>query len=190
TYYRRIDADGAPLPEASSKPWIPFSGWILDALIPIDAIIATSTVLVRRELLERVGGFDESLRYCHDYDLWFRLARTSQALALPDRLTAIRAHENSHQADRRAAHEAWVRVYQKLARQLGGASRRRCYRQVAEHIAWLANERRRAGAYATSVTMALRSIAYDTATAAGWTAVVKALACWVGWRRNPLSAGQ
>jgi glycosyltransferase involved in cell wall biosynthesis len=175
TFYRRIDATGAPLPDATAKAWVPHSGWILDALIPIDAIVATSTVTVRRELLDRAGGFDESLHYCHDYDLWFRLAHASQALALSERLAAIRAHADSHQADRRAAHEAWVRVYQKLGRRLHGRSGRMCYRQLASHVAWLADENRRCGAYSRSVLAALRSVRYHPTAAAGWVALGKAL---------------
>ena len=36
--------------------------------------VATSTVLVRREILEQVGGFDEQFRGPEDYDLWMRVA--------------------------------------------------------------------------------------------------------------------
>ena len=34
-----------------------------------------ATVLFRREALERVGGFDRSLRACDDYDVYLRIAR-------------------------------------------------------------------------------------------------------------------
>ena len=34
--------------------------------------ICQPTVFLRRELVERVGYLDESLRYCMDYDLWIR----------------------------------------------------------------------------------------------------------------------
>lgn len=38
-----------------------------------DRIHPTSTVMVRRECLERVGGFDPSLPSRQDYDLWIRI---------------------------------------------------------------------------------------------------------------------
>jgi hypothetical protein len=35
----------------------------------------TSTVMVRRELLDQVGGFDQALRRGQDYDYWLRASR-------------------------------------------------------------------------------------------------------------------
>ncbi|WP_372998763.1 glycosyltransferase family 2 protein [Sulfurimonas sp.] len=37
-------------------------------------IIAPSATLIHKDLLERVGLFDESLEVCEDYDLWLRIA--------------------------------------------------------------------------------------------------------------------
>ena len=37
-------------------------------------LVSPSAVMLRRELFERVGGFDESLPVCEDYDLWLRIA--------------------------------------------------------------------------------------------------------------------
>src|SRR6202008_2531489 len=36
---------------------------------------AIHSVLVRRELVERAGGFDPGLTTCEDWDLWLRLSR-------------------------------------------------------------------------------------------------------------------
>lgn len=50
------------------------SGWIfLDSLQR--CLVGASTVLMRRDLFERCGGFDESLPACEDYDLWLRISR-------------------------------------------------------------------------------------------------------------------
>jgi glycosyltransferase involved in cell wall biosynthesis len=38
-------------------------------------LVSPSAVMLRRELFERAGGFDESLPVCEDYDLWLRIAR-------------------------------------------------------------------------------------------------------------------
>jgi glycosyltransferase involved in cell wall biosynthesis len=37
-------------------------------------LVSPSAVMVRRELFERVGRFDESLPACEDYDLWLRVS--------------------------------------------------------------------------------------------------------------------
>lgn len=47
-------------------------GWIYRYCLPLCAI-SPSTALVRRDVLEATGGFDESLPACEDYDLWLRL---------------------------------------------------------------------------------------------------------------------
>ncbi len=39
-------------------------------------LVSPSTVMLRRELFERTGGFDEALPACEDYDLWLRIAAT------------------------------------------------------------------------------------------------------------------
>ena len=47
-------------------------GWIFRHCLPLCAI-SPSSVLVRRDLLEEVGLFDEQLAVCEDYDLWLRI---------------------------------------------------------------------------------------------------------------------
>jgi glycosyltransferase involved in cell wall biosynthesis len=37
-------------------------------------LVSPSAVMLRRDLLESVGGFDENLKVCEDYDLWLRIA--------------------------------------------------------------------------------------------------------------------
>ncbi|MEZ5491598.1 MAG: glycosyltransferase family A protein [Gammaproteobacteria bacterium] len=47
-------------------------GHIFERCLPLCAI-SPSSVLLRRDLFERVGGFDETLPACEDYDLWLRI---------------------------------------------------------------------------------------------------------------------
>ena len=51
------------------------SGDLFDAFACI-CVIAIHTCVVRRSLVEAVGGFDTSLKTCEDWDLWQRIART------------------------------------------------------------------------------------------------------------------
>jgi glycosyltransferase involved in cell wall biosynthesis len=41
-------------------------------------LVSPSAVILRRALFESVGGFDESLPVCEDYDLWLRIACRTQ----------------------------------------------------------------------------------------------------------------
>jgi glycosyltransferase involved in cell wall biosynthesis len=43
----------------------------------LDCEVWTSTVIVRRELLHQVGGFDPALRRGQDYDFWLRASRVT-----------------------------------------------------------------------------------------------------------------
>jgi glycosyltransferase involved in cell wall biosynthesis len=45
--------------------------------------VLTSSVVMRREALEALGGFDESLTHAEDLELWIRLARRWPAAASP-----------------------------------------------------------------------------------------------------------
>ncbi len=48
-------------------------------------VVGTSTVMVRRDSLNSVGGFDESLMSASDWDLWLRLSELGDVGALNDR---------------------------------------------------------------------------------------------------------
>ena len=87
-----------------------------------------SSVMMRRAALERVGGYDESLRVAQDYDLWMRLSRVARLANLRDplmlrRLTpgmVSRARETERlraelrikgQALQSGAYPAWCAIY-------------------------------------------------------------------------------
>ncbi|MGB5330398.1 MAG: glycosyltransferase family A protein, partial [Gammaproteobacteria bacterium] len=47
-------------------------GWIFEQCLPLCAI-SPSAAVIRKSTLESLGGFDENLPACEDYDLWLRL---------------------------------------------------------------------------------------------------------------------
>lgn len=79
-----------------------------------------SNVVVRRELLDRLGGFDETFFQLADWDLWLRLSSAAAAAALSDVHVALTTHPGSmlltdgadvfrefdHLAEKHAAHGA------------------------------------------------------------------------------------
>jgi len=64
--------------------------------------VLPSTVLIRRECLDRVGGFDRKIERnsTQDYDLWLRIARHYEFGYVPEPLVDYRQHEEN--ASRRA----------------------------------------------------------------------------------------
>lgn len=47
-------------------------GWIFQQCLPL-CVISPSAVVIKRELFDQIGLFDESLPACEDYDLWLRI---------------------------------------------------------------------------------------------------------------------
>lgn len=130
----RVDAEGRLVSGEGIQPWKPLSGMILRELLAMEAILATPTVVAELALVREVGGFDASLPFCEDYDLWFRLAARAAALALPEPLAHVRVHRDNYSADRTGVHGCWVRVYEKAAASLSDPGLQRlCRLRRREH---------------------------------------------------------
>src|SRR6266542_5938604 len=54
--------------------------------------VAMSSVMIRRDCVERVGGFNESLNYASDYDYWRRLSLHYDVMVLAAPLVQYRIH--------------------------------------------------------------------------------------------------
>ncbi|RUM37221.1 MAG: glycosyltransferase family 2 protein [Desulfobulbus sp.] len=50
-------------------------------------VVGMSTVMVRRQLFEEYGFFDETLLCCEDYDLWLRVSAKEEFLLIDEPLT-------------------------------------------------------------------------------------------------------
>lgn len=72
-------------------------GFIFKELFLSYCFIATSSVLVRREIVEAVGAFDEGpkLRIIEDFDLWLRAARACKIGFINKLLVVHKENENS-----------------------------------------------------------------------------------------------
>ena len=60
-------------------------GWIFQPSLEL-CMMAPSTVMLKRELLEKCGLFDENLQVCEDYDLWLRITAHHQVALLNEAL--------------------------------------------------------------------------------------------------------
>lgn len=70
--------------------------------------------VARREVFDRVGAFEESLRRAEDYDLWCRALLAGERIGLIDEpLARYRVRSDSLSADRVAQWEAHLRVVER-----------------------------------------------------------------------------
>ena len=49
-------------------------------------VMSPSSVVLHRSVVEELGGFDETLPVCEDYDLWLRIACQTTVLYVPEKL--------------------------------------------------------------------------------------------------------
>lgn len=103
-----------------------YSGWIYPRCLPL-CIISPSSALMRRELLEQVGGFDEEMPVCEDYDLWLRISARYPVHFLPEKLIVKRGGHQD-QLSRRWGNDIW-RV-KALLKMLGDPSLRPDWRRL------------------------------------------------------------
>lgn len=62
------------------------------------------STFIRREIFVREGGFDERLKFCMDYELWFRMFQHGIPAYIGTALAVFRAHDGSvSTANRRKA---------------------------------------------------------------------------------------
>ncbi len=78
TAYAVIDESGELVTGSRARWWPSVEGRILEPLIKMEVSIAISSVIIKRKLLEHLGGFDIEQPACNDYDLWLRLAGSSE----------------------------------------------------------------------------------------------------------------
>ena len=58
--------------------------------------VPPGTVVVKRDLMRQVGGFDNDARPCEDWDLWLRLVASGcRFLLVPEDLLLIRVHDSN-----------------------------------------------------------------------------------------------
>jgi hypothetical protein len=128
-----IDADGKPFHHPQHKPWRPHSGRIVLPLLAFEAQIALPSVLVRRSLLGRVGGFADQ-RWGEDYELWVRLAQAAECGLVDEPLVEIRAHPSTS-AGRPEVILAYLEVHHRVARTSPDPAERRVARRQQAHEA-------------------------------------------------------
>ena len=87
--------------------------WILQEW---SALMALPSLLVRRDVFFEVGGFDETITWGEDIDLYFRIARRYNLGMVPEVLCKVRVHPGSASASKLGSAESFHRVLEKAIR--------------------------------------------------------------------------
>ena len=61
-------------------------GYIFERCLSL-CCISPSSVLFKKNILDKVGLFDESLPVCEDYDMWLKICSSEEVLFVQDKLT-------------------------------------------------------------------------------------------------------
>jgi glycosyltransferase involved in cell wall biosynthesis len=88
------------------------SGKILPWLLRHN-VVPSPTPMVRRELFEKVGPFDERLSSCEDWDMWIRIAQVSEFAYVDRVLARYRVHSANMSLDQERMMTGRFRVLQK-----------------------------------------------------------------------------
>lgn len=109
TGFDLINGAGAALAARPAPRGASGSGWIAEHLLAQRIVIATPSVMVRRETLASAGVFNEMLRVGEDYELWVRLALCNEADFIDEPLTLVRRHA-AHSFDDVTCLESFLRA--------------------------------------------------------------------------------
>ncbi len=88
------------------------------AIVEGEVVVNPSSVVVRRDTFEEVGGFDERFFNAEDVHLWLRLARVTDLYHVPAVLTAYRQRLGSETNDGKPPGLWDVRVFRDLRRRV------------------------------------------------------------------------
>ncbi|MEX0726737.1 MAG: glycosyltransferase [Planctomycetaceae bacterium] len=147
-----------------------YSGWVLDHLF-CDNFVCFSTAMVRREVFDKVGLFDERIPLAIDWDLWLRAALYFRFDNVPEVLALHRTgHANLSRRREERFHVA-LGIRHRFLDEHGGKSRfdaRTVRRRLAGtkiNIAYMARQRSRC----SSMAWYFRAVVTDPS-------------CWDAWR--------
>jgi len=112
--------DDVPTQELYVQSETMVSGNVFQKLLHNNFII-NSSVVVRKNILQKLGGLDEDriIKSSEDYDLWLRVGRLYAITSISEPLTFYRIHEGNISKDVLNTYRGLIHIYHKLLRSKG-----------------------------------------------------------------------
>jgi glycosyltransferase involved in cell wall biosynthesis len=176
TAFTVIDETGELLTGARSRWWPAVDGWILESLIKMEPVIAMSSLIVKRRLLEQVGGFDNKQRMCEDYDLFLRFAGLTEMDGIRETLLHKRRHAENYSDNTIALEDRGRALEKMLVVSTDRTLRSLLRRERAKAAAELARSQAIGGGRWAALRTVVRSSQYSWGYRAWWLGSAKAAA--------------
>ena len=133
-YFRDATAESPRVEWERELSTVSGAGEPLLAALLRQNIMVVQAPLIRRPLLERIGGFDPNLPTIEDWDCWIRCALAGAVFQYDagsgaDCWSYVRVHGASMSSDQIAMHETAVRIREKVESKLPGPELRRLNRR-------------------------------------------------------------
>lgn len=91
--YYVVDENGTRI--ATRRPRIVHNDTLAELILDNYVTGSATTSVVRAEVFEQVGSFNQSLKACEDWDMWLRVAAVYSLGAVNDIVACIRVHGNN-----------------------------------------------------------------------------------------------
>lgn len=146
------------------------SGWVTEQLLRGVALCPTSTVMVRRDLIERAGGFDEEFPIWEDREWYVRLSQYGMFRPVPVELVRrgfgdYEQLTDDFEAARDVAYPRFIEKHRELAAGYGPSCERALVASLSLKLAAIGLE---VGRYDDARRFALRSLRHDPFRRRGW----------------------
>ena len=147
----------------------------------MEGIGGVQTILVRREVFDIVGTFDEDIVVAEDTDLLFRMARRYRFQYLPEQFVRIYETKGSLMSKHDTIYSSWQKILDKCAQELADDPRLLVHGyHVSIRLAAQASRRREAFALLWKLFLRRAVGLYDL----GWAAVALTSPKLVDWTRK------
>lgn len=119
-----------------------YQGWVYPWMLhEWSTLMAMPCMLVRKEVFDKVGGFDEAMTWAEDLDLWRRIGMKYRVGVVPQSLVKVRVHSAGTTFEKAASVQGFRRYLEKafaddpaLSKSFRKKAYARMYTNVAQNL--------------------------------------------------------